>query len=87
MILEAAQFEIGDLKLVVVFLAHPATAADYAALERASAGAGFEGELVAVWPDEFDRMRFFAHPERHGFLQAVGYDQLRAQINARLELK
>ncbi len=71
---------------MVVFLDGPATAADHAALERAAGIAGFDGDVVAVWPDEFSRTRFFARPERHAFFQAVGYDQLRAQINATLRL-
>ena len=83
---EAAVLDIGDVKLVVVFLNCLATTDDYTALERASASAGFEGELVAVWPDRFGRTRFFACPQLHAFFQAVGYDQLRAQINAQLEL-
>jgi ABC-type glycerol-3-phosphate transport system substrate-binding protein len=85
-ILDAARLEIGGVKVVVVFLEGPATASDYAALQQASAAAGFEGDVVAVWPDQYGRTRFFARPERHAFFQAVGYDQLRAQINARLEL-
>lgn len=86
MILEAARLEVADVNVVVVFLDHPASAADYAVLEQASAAAGFEGDVIAVWPDEFGRTRFFARPERHAFFQAVDYDQLRAQVNAQMAL-
>jgi hypothetical protein len=85
-LLDVARLEIGDLRVVVVFLDHPATAADYAALEQASILAGFEGDVVAVWPDEFGRTRFFARPQRHAFFQAVDYAQLRAQTNGKLKL-
>lgn len=84
--LEAAQIDIGDVKLAVVFLDRAAAPSDYAALERAAAKAGLDGELVAVWADEHGRTRFVAKPERHAFLQTVGYDQLRAQFNAKLAL-
>jgi hypothetical protein len=84
--LEAAQLDIADVKVLVVFLQRPASAAGYAALEEAARKSGLEGDVVAVWPDEHGRTRFFARPERHAFFQATGYDQLRAQINARLRL-
>ena len=84
--LEVAALNIDDVKVVVVFVPRPATPAGYAALERAAAKAGLKGEVVAVWPDEHGRTRFVARPVRHAFFQAAGYDQLRAQINAKLEL-
>lgn len=81
-----AVLDIGDVKFVIVFMNGPATAADYAALEASAANAGFEGELVAVWPDEHGRTRFLARPDRHAFFQAVDHDQLRAQATATLRL-
>lgn len=84
--LDVAQLNIDDVTIVVIFLPRPATPAGYAALERAAAKAGLKGEITAVWPDEHGRTRFVARPELHAFFQAVGYDQLRAQINAKLEL-
>jgi hypothetical protein len=84
MTFQVALLDIGDVPLVVVFLDRPATAADYAALEAAAAAAGFEGEIVAVWPDRHGRTRFLARPERHAFFQAVDHAQLRAQTNATL---
>lgn len=84
--LDVARLDIDDVKIVVVFLNRPATPAAYAALERAAKKANLDGEIVAVWPDEHGRTRFVARPERHAFFQAAGYDQLRAQINAKLEL-
>jgi hypothetical protein len=86
MTVRLALLDIGDIQLVVAFLDRPATAADYAGLEAAAVSAGFEGEIVAVWPDEHGRTRFLARPERHAFLQAVDHDQLRAQANATLRL-
>jgi hypothetical protein len=83
---KVALLDIGDVKLVIVFLNGPAAAADYAALEASAAQAGFEGEVAAVWPDGHGRTRFLARPERHAFFQAVDYDQLRAQTNATLRL-
>ncbi len=84
--LEVAALNIDDVKVVVVFVPRPATPSGYTALERQAKKAGLEGEVVAVWPDEHGRTRFVARPERHAFFQTVGYDQLRAQINAKLEL-
>jgi hypothetical protein len=84
--LPVAELDIDDVKLLVVFLQRPATAADYEILKQAAGKAGFEGEVVAVWKDEFCRTRFLARPERHAFFQAVGYDQLQAQVNASLRL-
>lgn len=86
MILEVALLDIGDVRVVAVFVHGPATAVDYEKLERASAAAGYEGDVVAVWPDHHGRTHFFARPERHAFFQTVAYGQLRAQINAQLEL-
>lgn len=83
---EIAHLNIDDVKVVVVFLERAADAAAYAALERSAVKAGLEGDVVAVWPDEFGRTRFLARAERHAFFQAVGYDQLRAQINGTLYL-
>jgi hypothetical protein len=83
---EVAQLNIEDVKLVVVFLQQAADGATYAAIERAAEKAGLDGDVVAVWADEFCRTRFFARPERHAFFKAAGYDQLRAQINATLRL-
>jgi hypothetical protein len=84
--LEVAQLNIEDVKVVVVFLQQAVDAAAYATIERAAEKAGLDGDVVAVWPDEFCRTRFFARPERHAFFRAVGYDQLQAQINATLRL-
>lgn len=84
--LDVAQLDIDDVKMVVVFLDRPATPAGYTALERAARKAGLEGEIAAVWADEHGRTRFVARPERHAFFQTAGYDQLRAQINAKIEL-
>jgi hypothetical protein len=86
-VLEVAQLDIADVKVVVLFLDGPAMATDYDALVRTAGQAGFEGDVVAVWPDEFCRTRFLARPDRHAFFQAAGYDQLRAQINATLRLE
>ena len=82
--LEAAVLDIQDAKLVIVFLDHAASEAEYATLERAAVAAGLEGEIAAVWPDEFGCTRFLARSPRHAFLRAAGYDQLRAQVNATL---
>jgi hypothetical protein len=86
--LSIASLSIQDVKVAVVFLdraRHQAMDADgYAALQRTVSEAGLDGNVVAVWPDEFGRTRFFAPPEQHAFFRVVGYDQLRAQINENL---
>jgi hypothetical protein len=81
---EIAKLNIDDVKVVVVFVDRAPEASAYAALQRAAAQAGLDGNIVAVWPDAFGRTRFLAPPEQHSFFQAVDYDQLRAQINGSL---
>jgi hypothetical protein len=70
--------------VVVVFVDRRPTAELYQELQRAVTEAGLEGNVVAVWPDEFGRTRFLAPPEQHPFFQIAGYDQLRAQITGTL---
>ena len=82
--MDAARLKIGDIRLAVLFVERAVDAAEYATLERAARLAGFDEEIAAVWADEFGRTGFFARPERHAFLQAVDYDQLRAQISGRI---
>jgi hypothetical protein len=81
---DVATLSIQDVKVVVVFLDRTADADAYEALRGAASQAGLEGNVVAVWPDEFGRTRFLAPPEQHAFFQIAGYDQLRAQINGSL---
>jgi hypothetical protein len=92
---EIALLNIQDVKVVVVFLEGrpdpPGGLAQYAArhfaaLEDSAAQAGLNGNIVAVWADEFGRTRFLAPPEQRAFFQIVDYDQLRAQISGILRL-
>ena len=81
---DVANLDILDVRVVVVFLELRPSAELYQALEHSARKAGLTGRVIAIWPDEFGRTRFLAPPEQHAFFQAVGYDQLRAQINATL---
>ena len=81
---DVAQLDIQDIKVVVVFLDRRPEAGLYETLQRRAKQAGLEGNVVAVWPDEFGRTRFLAAPEQHAFFQVIGYDQLRAQITGTL---
>jgi hypothetical protein len=81
---EIAHVNIEDVKLVIVFLDEAMDLTAYEALGLATAKAGLEGEVVAVWPDEYGRTRFFARRERQAFFRIADYDQLRAQINGTL---
>jgi hypothetical protein len=83
-ILQVASLEIGDVRVVVVFVDQRPSAELYQSLQLSAQQAGLEGNVVAVWPDEFGRTRFLAPPEQHAFFQIVSYDQLRAQINGSL---
>jgi hypothetical protein len=87
---EIAHLNVQDVKVIVVFLdrapAPQSIVAQYAALQRAAERAGLDGNVVAVWPDEFGRTRFLAPPEQHAFFQVVDYDQLRAQINGTISV-
>ena len=83
---EAAHLDILDVRVVVVFLDQRPAEELYVSLEHAAGKAGLEGNVVAVWPDEMGRTRFLAPPEQHPFFEAVGYDQLRAQINTTLAI-
>jgi hypothetical protein len=81
---EIASLSIQDVKVVVVFVdCAPEPLVD-TVLQRAAAQAGLDGNVAAVWPDEFVRTRFLAPPEQHAFFQIADYDQLRAQINGSL---
>jgi hypothetical protein len=82
--LEVAQLDIHDVKVVVVFVDRRPAVELYEALQRRAKQAGFEGNVVVVWPDEFGRTRFLAPREQHEFFQVAGYDQLRAQISGTL---
>ena len=82
--LDVAQLDIQDVKVVVVFLDRRPEPELYRTLQRRAQQAGLDGNVVAVWPDEFGRTRFLAPPEQHAFFQVVGYDQLRAQISGTL---
>ena len=82
--LEVAQLDIEDVKVVVVFVDRRPAAELYQALQHRAKRGGFEGNVVAVWPDEFGRTRFLAPREQHEFFQVAGYDQLRAQISGTL---
>jgi len=81
---QVAAMDVQDVKVVVVFVdGRPAEDA-FQELQRRAKLAGLEGNMVAVWPDEFGRTRFLAPPEQHAFFQAVSYRQLRAQISGTL---
>ncbi len=82
--LPVARIEIQDAELVVVFVDEASQDKHeiYAALSRSTGN-----NVVLVWPDQFGRTRFIAPPEQHPFLQAAGYDQLRAQVNSKLDFE
>ena len=82
--LDVAQLNIQDVKVLVVFLERRPQPELYETLQRRAKQAGLEGNVVAVWPDEFGRTRFLAPPEQHAFFQIAGYDQLRAQVSGTL---
>ena len=82
--MEIAQLNIQDVKVVVVFVDGAPGPHVYEGLKSAAAQAGLDGNVVAVWRDEFGRTRFMAPPQQHAFFQIVDYDQLRAQINGTL---
>lgn len=73
--------DVQDVRVLVIFVEGRPSAELFADLAPRAKAAGLEGNIVAVWPDEFGRTRFIAPPEQHAFFQAVSYDQLRAQIS------
>ena len=79
-----AALDIDDVKVVVVFVDGRPAPERVAVFEESARRARLEGNVVAVWADEFGRTRFLAPPEQHTFFQVVGYDQLRAQISGQL---
>ena len=83
-LLQVAAMDVQDVKVVVVFVEERHTPDQYRDLEQRVKQARLEGNVVAVWPDEFGRTRFLAPPEQHPFFQVVSYDQLRAQISGTL---
>ncbi len=86
MTFDAAQFEILDVPVVIVFLEERPAADLYALLQKSAGQAGLSGRLVAIWPDAMGRTQFLAPPEFHAFFRVAGYDQLRAQVNATLSV-
>ncbi|MBZ5635674.1 MAG: hypothetical protein LAO55_21310 [Acidobacteriia bacterium] len=58
----------------------------YAELQTAAAREGFNGEIAVVWEDPQGRTRFLASSPQHPFFQVVNYNQLRAQVNATLQV-
>ncbi len=82
-----ACLNIQDVELVIVFVGHASRDKRdiYASLPGCAQRAGLNGNVVAVWQDEFGRTRFIAPPEQHPFFQVMGYDQLYAQVNSQLE--
>jgi hypothetical protein len=81
---EVAHLNLEDVRVVVVFVDRRPAAELYGTFQRSARDADLEGDVVAVWPDEFGRTRFLAPPEMHAFFQIVNYHQLRAQINGAL---
>jgi len=78
---DAAQLNILDVRVVVVFVPEGPSADLFANLKHSAEQAGLKGNVVAVWPDEFGRTRFLAPPEQHAFFRVASYHQLQAQIN------
>src|ERR1700730_13576035 len=78
----AARLNIQDVDILVVFV-DEALHKKYEIYTALSLSAG--NNLVVVWQDQYGRIRFIAPPEQHPFFQVVGYDQLRAQINSKLD--
>jgi hypothetical protein len=83
---DAAQLDILDVPVVLVFVNERPPSDLYALLRNAAKQAGLAGEVVAIWPDEIGRTRFLAPPEFHAFFRVAGYDQLRAQISTALSV-
>ena len=77
----AAHLTIDDVELLVVF-AEPEASRN---IERSVARAGLKGNVVLMWRDAEGCTQFMAPPEQHAFFQIVGYQQLFAQVNYRLE--
>jgi hypothetical protein len=83
---DAAQLNILDVRVVVVFVPDRPSDALFADLKHSVEQAGLVGNVVAVWPDEFGRTRFLAPSEQHAFFRVASYHQLQAQINTTLTL-
>jgi hypothetical protein len=77
-----ARIDIQDVELMIVFVDEASQDKHeiYAALSLSTGN-----NVVVVWQDQFGRTRFIAPPEQHPFLQVAGYDQLRAQVNSKLD--
>jgi hypothetical protein len=78
---DAAQVDIMDVPVVLVFVDRRPAGDLYALLKSSAKQAGLSGQVVAIWPDEIGRTRFLAPSGFHAFFRIAGYDQLRAQIN------
>jgi hypothetical protein len=87
--LQAAQLDIDDVSVAVVFL-DPAFESKtpegrdeiHAAMKNCAAASGLTGNVVLVWQDRDRRLKFIAPPQQRSFFENMSYEQLHAQVNA-----
>lgn len=90
-VFEVAHLNVQNVNVVIVFLA-----SDFEyqtdqqksevqnALQICAANAGLAGNVVLVWQDSLQRIKFLAPPQQHAFFRTVDYASLYSQVNKKL---
>jgi hypothetical protein len=88
---QVAHLNVQNVNLVVVFLNASFDSKSQreqheiqVALQGAATSAGLAGNVVPVWVDSFDRMKFLAPRQQLPYFESVSYDYLVSQVNRTL---
>jgi len=88
---DVAHLKIQNVNVVIVFLGpafeHQTQQQQgefQAALQLCAANAGLAGNVVLVWQDSLQRIKFLAPPQQHAFFKTADYADLYSQVNKKL---
>jgi hypothetical protein len=88
---EVAHLNIQNVNVVIVFLGQTfdqqtqqQQRAFQDALQVCASNAGLAGNVVLVWQDSFQRIKFLAPPQQHPYFSTVNYAHLYRQVNTKL---
>ncbi|MGB9236406.1 MAG: hypothetical protein WCC04_18515 [Terriglobales bacterium] len=88
---EVAHLNIQNVNVVIIFLGsefeHQTQQQQNAiqnGLQLCAENAGLAGNVVLVWQDSFQRIKFLAPPQQHAFFKTANYADLYSQVNKKL---
>ena len=88
---DVAHLNIQNVNVVIVFLGpafehktHQQQSEFQAALQICAANAGLAGNVVLVWQDSLQQIKFLAPPQQHAFFKTANYANLYSQVNKKL---